>query len=178
VDEPPRRATSIAALSKRPPAFTADGLVTAGNAPGLTDGASAVIVMSRARADALRLKPLARIVGYAQAAVEPKWIFIAPVEAIRKLYEKTGLTQGQIDLFEINEAFAAQILADGNELKLDWSKVNVNGGAIAIGHPLGASGTRVLTTLIYALKDRRLKTGIAALCLGGGEAVALAVEIM
>jgi acetyl-CoA C-acetyltransferase len=178
VDEPPRRDTSIAALGHLRPAFVEDGSVTAGNAPGLTDGASALVVMSRARAEALRLKPLARLVGYAQAAVEPEWIFIAPVPAIRKLYERTGLTQDQIDLFEINEAFAAQILADGNELGLDWDRVNVNGGAIALGHPLGATGARILTTLIYALKDRRLKTGLASLCLGGGEAVALAVEAL
>ena len=176
-DEGPRPDTSMEALARLKPVFKEGGKVTAGNSPGLTDGASALVVMSRQKADELGIKPLARITGYAQAAVEPLWLFIAPVHAIRKLYEKTGLKQDEVDLFEINEAFAAQILADGRELGLDWDKVNVNGGAIALGHPIGCSGARILTTLIYALKDRGLKTGVASLCLGGGEAVAMSIEM-
>ncbi len=179
-DENPRRDTSLEALAKLRPAFKADGIVTAGNAPGITDGAAAVVVMSRRKAGELGLKPLARIIGYDQAAVEPQWLFIAPAHALRRLLERTGTTLADYDLIEINEAFAAQVLADGRELEVDawdWSKVNVNGGAIALGHPIGCSGTRVLVTLLYALKDRGLKRGIASLCLGGGEAVAMAVEL-
>jgi len=178
-DETPRRDTSLEKLAKLRPAFQEDGLVTAGNSPGITDGASATVVMSREKADELGIKPLARIVDYAQAAVEPKWLFIAPVHAIRNLLEKTGTTLADYDLIELNEAFAAQVLADGRALEedgWDWSKVNVNGGAIALGHPIGASGARILTTLIYALHDRGLKRGLACLCLGGGEAVAMAIE--
>ena len=162
------------------PAFKPDGLVTAGNAPGLNDGAAALVIASRQRALALGAKPLARIVGYAQAAVPPKELFIAPARAIPRLLERVGWGLPQIDLIELNEAFAAQVLADGYALAdqgWDWDKVNVNGGAIALGHPLGASGARVLTTLIYALKDRGLVRGVASLCLGGGEAVAMAVEV-
>jgi acetyl-CoA C-acetyltransferase len=136
--------------------------------------------MSRRKADELNLKPLARILGYDQAAVEPQWLFIAPVRAVRRLLQRTGTTLADYDLIELNEAFAAQTLADGLELEKDgwdWSKVNVNGGAIALGHPIGCSGTRALVTLLYALRDRGLKRGLAALCLGGGEAVALAVEM-
>lgn len=177
-DEGPRPDTSIEALARLKPAFKEGGKVTAGNSPGLTDGASALVAMSRRKADELGVRPLARITSYAQAAVEPRWLFIAPVHAIRKLYEKAGLQQEEVDLFEINEAFAAQVLADGGQLNLDWNKVNVNGGAIALGHPIGASGARTLTTLIYALKERGLKTGVVALCLGGGEAVAMSVEIV
>jgi acetyl-CoA C-acetyltransferase len=177
IDEGPRSDTSMEALGRLKPAFKEGGKVTAGNSPGLTDGASALVVMSHQKADELGVKPLARITGYAQAAVEPLWLFIAPVHAIRKLYERTGLKQEEVDLFEINEAFAAQMLADGRELELDWDKVNVNGGAIALGHPIGCSGARVLTTLIYALKDRGLKTGVATLCLGGGEAVTMSIEV-
>jgi acetyl-CoA C-acetyltransferase len=179
-DENPRRDTSLEALANLRPAFKADGIVTAGNAPGITDGAAAVVVMSRRKAGELGLKPLARIIGYDQAAVEPKWLFIAPTHAVRRLLERTGTTLADYDLIEINEAFAAQVLADGRELERDgwdWTKVNVNGGAIALGHPIGCSGTRVLVTLLYALKDRGLKRGIASLCLGGGEAVAMAVEL-
>ncbi len=178
-DEGPRRDSSMEALSKLKPAFKPDGRVTAGNAPGLNDGAAAVVVMSRERAEQAG-KPLARIVGYAQAAVEPKWLFIAPARAVPKLLDKVGWKLGDVDLIEINEAFAAQVLADGKEMEKigwDWSKVNVNGGGVALGHPVGCSGARVLTTLIYALKDRGLKKGIATLCLGGGEAVAMAVEV-
>jgi acetyl-CoA C-acetyltransferase len=179
-DENLRRDTSLEALAKLRPAFRADGIVTAGNAPGITDGAAAVVVMSRGKAEELGLKPLARITGYDQAGVAPEWLFIAPAYAVRRLLKRTGTTLADYDLFEVNEAFAAQTVADGRELEKDgwdWSKVNVNGGAIALGHPIGCSGTRVLVTLLYALKDRGLRRGMATLCLGGGEAVALAVEV-
>jgi acetyl-CoA C-acetyltransferase len=179
-DEGPRRDTSREVLAKLKPAFKADGRVTAGNAPGLNDGASAVVVMSREKADALGQAPLARIAGYAQAALEPKWLFIAPARAVPKLLDKIGWKMGDVDLFEVNEAFAAQVLADGKDMEKlgwDWNRVNVNGGAVALGHPIGCSGARILTTLIYALKDRGLKRGLASLCLGGGEAVAMAIEI-
>ena len=179
-DEGPRRDTSLEALAKLPPAFKPDGKVTAGNAPGLNDGASALVIASRQKADELGAKPLARVVGYTQAAVDPKHVFIAPARAIPALLEKVGWTLKDVDLIELNEAYAAQVLADGYALAdqgWDWDKVNVNGGAVALGHPLGASGARVLTTLIYALKDRGLKRGIASLCLGGAEAVAMAIEM-
>ncbi len=179
-DEGPRKDTSIESLAKLKPAFKADGKVTAGNASGMNDGAAAVVISSRAYAESHKLKPLAKVVGYAQAALEPKYLFAAPAYAIPKLFKKIDWKLSDVDLIEINEAFAAQVLADGYALAdqgWDWNKVNVNGGAIALGHPLGASGARVLTTLIYALKDRRLKRGVASLCLGGGEAVAMAVEI-
>jgi acetyl-CoA C-acetyltransferase len=180
-DETPRRDTSLEALAKLRPAFVADGKVTAGNAPGLNDGASAVVVASQSKAEEIGAQPLARIIGYAQAAVEPKYLFYAPAVATPLLLEKVGWTLDDVDLIELNEAFAAQVLADGKamaDLGWDWDKVNPNGGAIALGHPIGASGARVLTTLIYALKDRGLKRGIASLCLGGAEAVAMAVEII
>lgn len=179
-DECPRRDTSVETLAKLKPAFKDGGKVTAGNAPGLNDGGAAVVVSSRAYAEKHGKQPLARIAGYAQAAVEPKRLFIAPAHAIPKLLDKIGWTLKDVDLIELNEAFAAQALADGYALAdkgWDWSRVNVNGGAIALGHPVGASGARVIVTLINALKDRGLKRGIASLCLGGGEAVALAVEI-
>ncbi len=178
-DEGPRRKTSLEALAKLKPAFRENGRVTAGNSSGLNDGAAAVVVASRAKAEALGRAPLARIIGYAHAAVEPKRVFIAPIYAIPKLLDKIGWTLKEIDLIELNEAFAAQVLADGYALKdqgWDWDKVNVNGGAIALGHPLGASGARVLVTLIHALHDRGLKRGLAALCLGGGEAVVMGIE--
>jgi len=180
-DETPRRDTSMEALSRLKPAFKPDGIVTAGNSPGLNDGASAVVVASAAYAEAHGLQPLARIVAYDYAAVEPKWIFSAPAKAIPKVLQKAGWTLDDVDLIELNEAFAAQALANGKELAdmgWDWDKVNVHGGAIALGHPIGASGARILTTLLYALKDRGLKRGIAALCLGGGEAVGMAIEIV
>jgi len=179
-DETPRRDTSLDMLAKLRPAFTADGRVTAGNSPGLNDGAAAVIIASREKADALGVKPIARVVGYAQAAVPPKELFTAPAFAVPKLLEKVGWSLQDIDLIELNEAFAAQVLANGYALAdigWDWDKVNVHGGAVALGHPIGASGARVLTTLLYALRDRGGKRGIASLCLGGGEAVAMAVEI-
>lgn len=179
-DEAPRRTTSMEALAKLKPAFKEGGKVTAGNSPGLNDGASASVISSRTKAEEIGQKPLARIVGYTQVAVDPKYIFIAPAQAIPALLEKIGWTLEDVDLVELNEAYAAQVLADGyamHDIGWDWDKVNVNGGAIALGHPLGSSGTRVLTTLIYALKDRGLKRGIASLCLGGAEAVAMAIEI-
>lgn len=181
-DESIRPDSSIEALAKLAPAFEKDGSVTAGNAPGMNDGAAALIVSSRDYADQHGHTPIARVVGYGQAAVEPAWIFYAPVKAIPVALARAGWTVSDVDLFEINEAFAAQVLADVKGLAKDgyhipMEKINVNGGAIALGHPLGASGARVLITLIHALKDRGLKRGIAALCLGGAEAVALAVEV-
>lgn len=179
-DEGPRKDTTIETLAKLKPAFKADGKVTAGNASSMNDGAAAVILAARSYAEAKNLKPMARVVAYAQAAMEPKYLFAAPAYAIPKVLKKAGWTLKDVDLIELNEAFAAQVLADGYALAeqgWDWSKVNVNGGAIALGHPLGASGARVLTTLLYALKNRGLKRGIASLCLGGGEAVAMAVEL-
>jgi acetyl-CoA C-acetyltransferase len=180
-DETPRRDTSLESLAKLRPAFRPDGKVTAGNAPGLNDGAAAVVVASRSKAAELRKRPLANIVGYAQSAVEPRYLFDAPSKAIPKLLAKVGWTLADVDLIELNEAFAAQVLANGYALAeqgWDWNKVNVNGGAIALGHPIGASGARVLTTLIYALHDRGLKRGLAALCLGGAESVAMAIEVV
>jgi acetyl-CoA C-acetyltransferase len=180
-DETFRRDTSLEALAALKPAFRPGGRVTAGNAPGLNDGAAALVLASQAKALQLDCKPLARVVGYAQAAVEPKYLFDAPSKAIPRLLQKIGWTLADVDLIELNEAFAAQTLANGYalaELGWDWKKVNVNGGAIALGHPIGASGARILTTLLYALLDRGLKRGIAALCLGGAEAVAMAVEIL
>ena len=179
-DETPRRETSLEALAALKPAFKPDGRVTAGNSPGLNDGAAAVVFASRAKAEELGRAPLARVVGYAQAAVPPKELFYAPAVAIPRLLQKIGWTLAQVDLIELNEAFAAQVLADGYALSdqgWDWGKVNVNGGGVALGHPIGASGARILTTLLYALKDRGLQRGLAALCLGGGEAVAMAVEL-
>jgi acetyl-CoA C-acetyltransferase len=179
-DETPRRDTTLEGLAKLKPAFIEGGKVTAGNAPGLNDGAAAVVVASRSKAEQHGLKPLARILGYTQSAVEPKYLFIAPARAIPRLLERVGWSLADVDLIELNEAFAAQVLADGYALAdmgWDWSKVNVNGGGIALGHPIGASGARILTTLIYALKQRNLKRGIASLCLGGAEAVAMAIEL-
>ena len=180
MDEGPRKSTSLEALSKLKPAFKPNGKVTPGNSSPMNDGGAAVVISSRSYAEKNNIQPLAKIIGYAQAAVEPKYLFAAPAQAIPKLLNKIGWTLNDVDLIELNEAFAAQVLADGYALAdqgWDWNKVNVNGGAIALGHPLGASGARVLTTLIYALKDRGLKRGIASLCLGGGEAVAMAIEI-
>jgi acetyl-CoA C-acetyltransferase len=179
-DEPPRRDSSFEALTRLEPVFRPTGRVTAGNAPGLNDGAAALVIASATKVRELAVQPLARIVGYAQAAVEPRYIFDAPAKAIPRLLDKLGWTLADVDLIELNEAFSAQMLANGRalaDLGWDWDKVNVHGGAIALGHPLGATGARVLTTLLYALKDRQLTRGIACLCLGGGEAVALAVEM-
>jgi acetyl-CoA C-acetyltransferase len=179
-DETPRRDTTLEGLAKLRPAFQKDGKVTAGNAPGLNDGAAAVVVASRAKAEQMGVKPLACILGYGNVAVEPKYLFAAPAKTIPIVLKQVGWKLTDVDLIELNEAFAAQTLANGYELAdqgWDWEKVNVNGGAIALGHPIGASGARLLTTLIYALKDRGLKKGMASLCLGGSEAVAMAIEV-
>jgi acetyl-CoA C-acetyltransferase len=178
-DETPRRDTSIQVLTNLPPAFQKGGKITAGNAPGLNDGAAALVIASRVKARQVDVKPMARILGYAQAAVEPKYLFDAPSKAIPLVLQRVGLQLKDIDLIELNEAFAAQVLANGAALSSqgwDWSKVNVNGGSIALGHPIGASGARILATLLYALKDHGLKRGLACLCLGGAEAVAMIVE--
>jgi acetyl-CoA C-acetyltransferase len=181
-DEGIRRDSSLEALAKLRPAFVENGRVTAGNAPGMNDGAAALVVSSRTYAEAHGHRPLARIVAYAHAAVDPAWLFYAPVKAIPIVLQRAGWTMEDVDLVEINEAFAAQVLGDmvglereGYHLSLD--KVNVNGGAIALGHPIGASGARVVVTLIHALQQRNLKRGLAALCLGGSEAVAMAIEL-
>jgi acetyl-CoA C-acetyltransferase len=178
-DEGPRKDTSVETLAKLKPAFRKDGgTVTAGNAPGLNDGSSALLVTSLAFAKAHGLTPMARITGYATGGVEPREIFFAPVLAVRSLLERTGTTINDYDLIEANEAFAVQALADGRELGWDWDRVNVNGGAVALGHPIGASGARVLTTLLHALRDRGGSSGLATLCLGGGNAVALSEELV
>lgn len=182
VDEPIRRDTTPEGLAALKPAFKPDGRVTAGNAPGLNDGAAAVIVTRRAYAEAHGHRPLAKIIAYGQAAVHPQWLFYAPVKAIPVALERAGWSMADVDLFEINEAFAAQALANVRGLEregyaLPMDKLNVNGGAIALGHPVGASGARIVVTLMNALHDRGLKRGIAALCLGGAEAVALALEV-
>jgi acetyl-CoA C-acetyltransferase len=175
-DESPRKDTSPETLARLKPVFRKDGTVTAGNAPGLNDGGSATVVTSMAFAKAHGLKPLARITAYATAGGAPRDLFFAPVKAVRAVMEKSGTSIGDYDLIEANEAFAVQALADGRDLGWDWDRVNVNGGAVALGHPIGASGARVLTTLLYAMDDRRKSTGLATLCLGGGNAVALSVE--
>jgi acetyl-CoA C-acetyltransferase len=176
-DESPRKDTSAESLAKLKPAFRKDGgTVTAGNAPGLNDGASALVVASLAFAKAHGLNPLARVTAYATGGGEPRDLFFAPVVAVRSLMQKAGTTIADYDLIEANEAFAVQAIADGRELGWDWDRVNVHGGAVALGHPIGASGARVLTTLLYALEDRGGTTGLATLCLGGGNAVALSVE--
>ncbi len=182
VDEGPREDTTVESLAKLRPAFpgkdkTEELTVTAGNASSLNDGAAALVVTSEAYAKANGLEILAKITGYATGGGEPQDLFFAPIVAIEKLMKNAGTTIGDYDLFESNEAFASQSIATGNGLSWDWDRVNVNGGAIALGHPIGASGARVLTTLLYALKDRNKKTGIATLCLGGGNAVALSVEM-
>jgi acetyl-CoA C-acetyltransferase len=175
-DEGLRPETTAEALAKLRPSFREGGTVTAGNASTLSDGAAALVVGTRKAAERAGTKPLARIVAYATSGVAPKDIFIAPVSAVRRVLEKAGCRLGDIDLLELNEAFAAQMLACGKELGLDESRVNVHGGAIALGHPIGASGARVLVTLLYAMEARGAKRGLAALCLGGGNAVALVVE--
>ena len=179
-DEGPRPDTSAEALANLKPAFQTDGTgtVTAGNSPGITDGAAALVLASGDRVADAGMRPMARILGYAQADVAPEWLFEAPIDGVQRLVEKVGIPLADFDLIEINEAFAAQVLADGNALGFDWDKVNVNGGAVALGHPIGASGARVLTTLLYALRNRGGKRGLATLCLGGGGAVALAVELV
>jgi len=176
-DEPIRADSTLEALTRLKPAFQTNGCVTAGNAPGLSDGASATVVVSQTFAQANNLTPLARITAYASAAIEPRYIFAAPTRAVRRVLNLTGLKISDFDLIEVNEAFAAQALANGKELDWDWQRVNVNGGAIALGHPIGSSGSRVLTTLIYELRRRGGGRGLATLCLGGGGAVAMAVEV-
>jgi acetyl-CoA C-acetyltransferase len=175
-DEAIRADTTAESLARLTPAFTQDGTVTAGNAPGVNDGASALVVMASERARSLGLAPLARIVGQATSGLAPKFVLMTPVEAVRRLLDKIGWAMADVDLFELNEAFSVQAVAVLAELGLDPAKVNVNGGAVALGHAIGSSGSRVLTTLLYALKHRNLKRGIATLCLGGGNGVALAVE--
>jgi acetyl-CoA C-acetyltransferase len=185
-DENPRRDTNAEALAKLRPVFAlpggedrgdaTEGTVTAGNAPGITDGAAATVVASERAVERLGLAPLARIVGYAQAEVAPKWLFLAPVEGVKRLLDRIELPIEAFDLIEINEAFAAQTLADGRELGFDWDKVNVNGGAIALGHPIGASGARIVATLLHELRRREGRYGLATLCLGGGGSVAAAFE--
>jgi len=175
-DEPVREDTSLESLSKLTPAFKEGGTVTAGNAPGVNDGASAVLVTSAERARTLGVEPMAKIVGQAASGGEPKLVMMAPVEAIRKLLRKTGWTLADVDLIELNEAFAVQAVAITRELNLDPEKLNVNGGAVALGHAIGQSGSRILTTMLYEMKRRDVHRGIAALCLGGGNAVAMAVE--
>ncbi|HET9852249.1 MAG TPA: acetyl-CoA C-acetyltransferase [Candidatus Limnocylindrales bacterium] len=185
-DESPRRDTSMEALAKLKPVFdlpagedrgdATGGTVTAGNAPGITDGAAATVVASERAVEAHGLKPLARLIGYAQAEVAPKWLFLAPVQGVKRLLEKVDMSIDEFDLIEINEAFAAQTLADGRELGFDWDKVNVNGGAIALGHPIGASGARIVATLLHELRRREGRYGLATLCLGGGGSVAAAFE--
>ena len=186
IDEGPRRDSTLEALARLKPAFALPdgedrgsatvGTVTAGNAPGITDGAAATVVASERAVERLGLTPLARIVGYAQAEVEPKWLFLAPIEGVRRLLDRIELPIEAFDLIEINEAFAAQTLADGRALGFDWEKVNVNGGAIALGHPIGASGARIVATLLHELARREGRYGLATLCLGGGGSVAAAFE--
>src|ERR1700733_2075512 len=175
-DESPREDTTLEVLRALKPAFKKDGTVTAGNAPGVNDGAAAVVVTSAQRAKELGAQSMVRIVAQATSGVEPKWVMMAPVGAVRTIWEKTGWKNDDVDLYELNEAFSVQALGVMRELGLDPNKVNVNGGAVAIGHPIGASGARVLVTLIYEMTRRNVKRGIAALCLGGGNAVAMAVE--
>src|SRR6058998_3199466 len=177
-DEGPRKETSLEALAALKPSFEKDGTVTPGNAPGLNDGASALVVTSLAFAKAHGVKPMARITGYATGGGEPKDLFFAPIVAVQNLMKKAGTKISDYDLIEANEAFAVQALADGKALGWDWARVNIHGGAIALGHPIGASGARVLTTLLYALKQYGKRTGLATLCLGGGNAVALSVEMI
>jgi acetyl-CoA C-acetyltransferase len=175
-DESIRADTSLESLAALRPAFRPDGTVTAGNAPSVNDGAAALVVMSAARAAALALEPMARIAAQATSGLPPRFILMTPVEAVQRVAQKAGWTLEDVDLFEINEAFSVQMVAVLQQLGLDPGKVNVNGGAVALGHPIGASGARILTTLLYALEQRKLRRGIAALCLGGGNGVALAVE--
>jgi acetyl-CoA C-acetyltransferase len=177
-DEGPRRDTTVEALARLKPAFKADGTVTAGNAPGVNDGASAMVILSEAAASKHSVKPQAEVVAYATSGLDPAWVMMAPVEAVEAVLKKTGWKRDEVDLYELNEAFSVQAVAVVRELKLPADRVNVHGGAVALGHPIGASGARILTTLIHALKDRGGRKGIAALCLGGGNAVALAVKLM
>jgi acetyl-CoA C-acetyltransferase len=175
-DESIRADSTIGALAALKPAFKADGTVTAGNAPPVNDGAAALVVMSERRARELNVRPMARILGQTTSGLAPKYVLMTPVDAIRRLISKIGWSLDDVDLFEINEAFSVQMVAILGALGIDATRVNVNGGAVALGHPIGASGARILTTLLYALQERGLRRGIAALCLGGGNGVAVAVE--
>jgi acetyl-CoA C-acetyltransferase len=175
-DESPREDTSVESLRGLKPAFKKDGTVTAGNAPGVNDGAAAVVVTSARKAQELGTKPMARIVAQATSGVAPEWVMMAPVDAVRQIWKKTGWKPEEVDLYEINEAFSVAAVAVTRELGIDLSKVNVNGGAVALGHPIGASGCRILVTLLYEMIRRDVHKGIAALCLGGGNAVAMAIE--
>src|SRR3954468_5086850 len=175
-DESPREDTTAEALRALKPAFKKDGTVTAGNAPGVNDGAAAVVVTTYKRAKELGLEPMAKIVGQATSGVDPQWVMMAPVSGVRKLWQKTGWKKDEVDLYELNEAFSVQALGVIRELGLDMNRVNVNGGAVALGHPIGASGARVLVTLLYEMIRRDVHKGIAALCLGGGNSVAMAIE--
>ena len=177
-DEPIRPDTTAEALAKLKPVFMQEGTVTAGNAPGMNDGAAALVVASGRAVERYELKPMARIVAQAISGLEPEWVMMTPVPAVQKLLEKTGWRNDDIDLFEINEAFSVQACAVTRALRLDLDKTNVNGGAVALGHPIGASGARILTTLLYALADRKARRGVASLCLGGGNGLALAVELV
>jgi len=176
-DEEPNR-VDLKKMRELKPVFQEDGVLTVGNSPSCNDGAAALVVMAEDEAARLGLAPIARILGYAGAALAPEWFTIAPVEAIKLVLKKTGLSIGDIDLFEINEAFSAVSLAINRELGLDPKRVNVNGGAVALGHPIGATGARILTTLLYALKANGARRGLASLCIGGGEAIAMVVERM
>ncbi len=177
-DESPRRDTTIEALARLKPAFKEGGTVTAGNAPGVNDGAAALVVMSDERAAGTGRRPVAEVVAYASSGIEPKMVMMAPVEAVKKVLEKAGWRTDEVELFELNEAFSVQAVALLRVLKLRPERVNVNGGAVALGHPIGCSGARILTTLLYAMEDRKAKRGVAALCLGGGNAVAMAVRAL
>ncbi|MCX7785188.1 MAG: acetyl-CoA C-acetyltransferase [candidate division WOR-3 bacterium] len=178
-DEGPRADTTMESLAKLKPVFKKDnGTITAGNASSINDGAAALVVMSKEIADKKGIKPLAKITAYATGSVEPKMLFYAPVKAVQRILKQLNVDVNYFDLIEINEAFSSQVLADVKELGIDTQKLNVNGGAVALGHPIGASGARIVVTLLHALKDRNLKKGLAAICLGGGEAVAMAVEMV
>jgi acetyl-CoA C-acetyltransferase len=177
-DEGPRADTTVEKLAKLKPVFTPDGTVTAGNASSINDGAAALVLSSDAYAEARGLKPLARVIAYTTGSVEPKMLFYAPVKAVRRLLEIQGVGIGHFDLIELNEAFASQTLADGKELGWDWERVNVHGGGISMGHPIGCSGARIIVSLVHALRQRKLKNGLAAICLGGGEATAMSVELL
>jgi acetyl-CoA C-acetyltransferase len=177
-DEGPRADTSLEALAKMRPAFKPDGSVTAANASSINDGASALLICAEDKVKELGVKPIARITGYATGGVEPKWVMMAPLEAVKNLEKKTGVNVNAYDLIELNEAFSVAAVALQRTLKIDSEKLNVNGGAVALGHPIGSSGSRILVTLLHALKARKLKKGLAGLCLGGGNAVAVSIEML
>ena len=177
-DEPIRGDTTIEALSRLKPIFKKGGTVTPGNAPGMNDGASALVLASEAAVERLGLEPMAHIVGQGISGLDPEWVMLTPVPAVQELFGKIGWSNTDVDLFEINEAFSVQACAVIRELELDLQKTNIHGGAVALGHPIGASGARILTTLLYALKDRGLKRGVASLCMGGGNGLAIGIEMV